>query len=70
MRPTIRAAARRLWLVATGRLHPEIGLLAKWSIAQQAITALLRRQVRGNVVLTIVINDPQQSSRRSLNDDR
>ena len=68
MRPTIRAAARRLWLVATRRLHPEIGLLAKWSSAHQAVTALLRRQVRGNVVLTIVVNDPQQSSRRSLND--
>ena len=40
-------------LVATGRLHPEIGRVDDWSRTGDAIAALLNREVRGNVVLTI-----------------
>jgi NADPH:quinone reductase-like Zn-dependent oxidoreductase len=40
-------------LTATGRLHPEIGLRDDWSNANAAITALLERRVRGNVVLDV-----------------
>jgi NADPH:quinone reductase-like Zn-dependent oxidoreductase len=40
-------------LVAAGRLHPEIGRVDDWSRTGEAITALLNREVRGNIVLTI-----------------
>lgn len=40
-------------LVAAGRLHPEIGRVEDWSGTGDAIAALLNREVRGNVVLTI-----------------
>jgi uncharacterized protein (TIGR02246 family) len=40
-------------LVEHGRLHPEIGRVEDWSNAAAAIDALLGRQVRGNLVLTI-----------------
>jgi NADPH:quinone reductase-like Zn-dependent oxidoreductase len=40
-------------LVAGGRLHPEIGLVADWSGTGEAIAALLKRAVQGNVVLTV-----------------
>lgn len=40
-------------LVAAGRLHPEIGRVDDWSGTGDAISALLSREVRGNVVLTI-----------------
>ena len=40
-------------LTATGRLHPEIGRVDDWSGTADAIAALLNREVRGNVVLTI-----------------
>jgi len=40
-------------LVAAGRLHPEIGRVDDWSGTGDAIAALLNREVRGNVVLTI-----------------
>jgi NADPH:quinone reductase-like Zn-dependent oxidoreductase len=40
-------------LVATDRLHPEIGLTNDWSRAGDAIQALLNREVQGNLVLTI-----------------
>jgi len=40
-------------LVATGRLHPEIGLLADWHETPDALVALAERRVRGNAVLTI-----------------
>ncbi|MEU6732090.1 zinc-binding dehydrogenase [Streptomyces physcomitrii] len=39
-------------LVATGRLHPEIGLRGDWTGTAEAIAALRARTVRGNVVLT------------------
>jgi uncharacterized protein (TIGR02246 family) len=45
--------ATLVWLVERDRLHPEIGLLDDWSNAAAAIDALLGRQVRGNLVLTI-----------------
>lgn len=40
-------------LVAAGRLHPEIDRVEDWSRTGDAIAALLSRQTRGNVVLTI-----------------
>jgi NADPH:quinone reductase-like Zn-dependent oxidoreductase len=40
-------------LVATGRLHPELGLVEDWARTGEAIAQLLDRQVRGNAVLTI-----------------
>lgn len=40
-------------LVAGGRLHPELGLVQNWSTTDDAITALVNRQIRGNAVLTI-----------------
>ena len=40
-------------LTATGRLHPEIGLVADWSATADTITALRGRRVRGNAVLTL-----------------
>jgi NADPH:quinone reductase-like Zn-dependent oxidoreductase len=40
-------------LVATGRLHPEIGRLAGWEDAATTLTDLYERRIRGNAVLTI-----------------
>jgi NADPH:quinone reductase len=40
-------------LVATGRLHPEIGVVADWHDTPQIIEAMVARTVRGNAVLTI-----------------
>lgn len=40
-------------LVASDRLHPEIGLVQDWRDTPAAIESLLRREVRGNAVLTI-----------------
>ncbi|MEA2341802.1 MAG: NADPH:quinone reductase, partial [Solirubrobacteraceae bacterium] len=40
-------------LVSSGRLHPEIGLLADWHETPAALVALRDRGVRGNAVLTI-----------------
>jgi NADPH:quinone reductase-like Zn-dependent oxidoreductase len=40
-------------LVATGRLHPEIGLVADWTETADVLTRLRDRGVRGNAVLTI-----------------
>jgi hypothetical protein len=40
-------------LVASGRLHPEIGLQADWRETPQALIALRDRRIRGNAVLTI-----------------
>jgi NADPH:quinone reductase-like Zn-dependent oxidoreductase len=40
-------------LVASGRLHPEIGRLADWSETPETVTDLLDRKIRGNAVLTI-----------------
>jgi NADPH:quinone reductase-like Zn-dependent oxidoreductase len=45
--------ATLLRLVAAGRLHPEVGLLAGWERTNDVIAALLERQVRGNAVLTV-----------------
>jgi NADPH2:quinone reductase len=40
-------------LVASGHLHPEIGLLADWHETPEALIALRDRRVRGNAVLTV-----------------
>jgi len=40
-------------LVAAGRLHPELGRIADWADAAQAITDLRDRRIRGNAVLTV-----------------
>jgi NADPH2:quinone reductase len=40
-------------LVATGRLHPEIGRVAGWSDTAATLTDLYQRRIRGNAVLTI-----------------
>jgi NADPH:quinone reductase-like Zn-dependent oxidoreductase len=40
-------------LVATGHLHPEIGLVADWRETPDALIALRERRVRGNAVLTV-----------------
>jgi NADPH:quinone reductase-like Zn-dependent oxidoreductase len=39
-------------LVASGRLHVEVGLVADWTRTGDALEALLERDVRGNAVLT------------------
>ena len=40
-------------LVATGRLHPEIGRIADWSDTAVILTDLYQRRIRGKAVLTI-----------------
>jgi NADPH2:quinone reductase len=40
-------------LVATGRLHPEIGEIADWSETPRVLANLRDRRVRGNAVLTL-----------------
>jgi NADPH:quinone reductase len=51
--PYGRDLAVLLRLVATGRLHPEIGRLAGWEDAAATLTDLYERRIRGNAVLTI-----------------
>jgi NADPH:quinone reductase-like Zn-dependent oxidoreductase len=40
-------------LTAAGHLHPEIGLSVDWRETPEAVAAMVKRTVRGNVVLTI-----------------
>jgi NADPH:quinone reductase-like Zn-dependent oxidoreductase len=40
-------------LTAGGRLHPEVGFTAPWGRTDEALAALLAREVRGNAVLTV-----------------
>ena len=40
-------------LVASGRLHPELGMVRPWTDTRAAIEALRVRRVRGNVVLAL-----------------
>jgi NADPH:quinone reductase-like Zn-dependent oxidoreductase len=40
-------------LVATGRLHPEIGSIEPWQRSADVIDALRHRRIRGNAVLTL-----------------
>lgn len=42
-------------LVRDGKLHPEIGYQADWSLAGKAIEALRSRRVTGNVVLEVLL---------------
>ena len=51
--PYGRDLAVLIRLVATGRLHPEIGRLAGWEDAAATLTDLYQRRIRGNAVLTI-----------------
>jgi NADPH:quinone reductase-like Zn-dependent oxidoreductase len=46
-------------LVATDRLHPEIGMVEPWTNVATVIDALRDRRVRGNAVLTINQGDAQ-----------
>jgi NADPH:quinone reductase len=45
-------------LVATGRLHPEIGRVADWSDTATVLTDLDQRRIRGNAVLTVSQEEP------------
>lgn len=40
-------------LVASGRLHPEIGRVADWAETDATISDLRERRIRGNAVLAI-----------------
>jgi hypothetical protein len=40
-------------MVATGTLHPQIGIEAPWTEANTVFEALARRQVNGKAVLLI-----------------
>jgi NADPH:quinone reductase len=40
-------------LVASGRLHPEVGRVADWADTDATLTDLRERRIRGNAVLTI-----------------
>jgi NADPH:quinone reductase len=40
-------------LVAGGRLHPEVGLVADWRETPAVLVALTERRIRGNAVLTM-----------------
>jgi NADPH2:quinone reductase len=53
-------------LTATGRLHPEIGLITDWKDTPRTIEAILARRVRGNAILTIPssITDPDSQHGR------
>jgi len=48
--PDLAALVR---LVATGRLHPEIGRVADWADTAVTLTDLYQRRIRGNAVLTV-----------------
>ena len=48
-----RDLATLVRLVATGRLHPEIGLTEDWADTAKAVRALRERTVRGKAVLTV-----------------
>jgi hypothetical protein len=49
-------------LVATGRLHPEIGEIADWIDTPRVLTAVRDRRVRGNAVLTLPRATPSPRS--------
>ena len=51
--PVSRDLATLVRLVATGRLHPELGLVADWSESAAAIRDLRGRRIRGKAVLRI-----------------
>jgi NADPH2:quinone reductase len=40
-------------LMATGRLHPEVGRIADWSETAVVLDELRDRRIRGNAVLTV-----------------
>ena len=51
--PPAEDLATLVRLVATGRLHPELGFVAGWSRTATALAELRDRRIRGNAVLTI-----------------
>ncbi|MEU4291019.1 nuclear transport factor 2 family protein [Kribbella sp. NPDC026596] len=46
-------------LVATGRLHPELGRIEDWSQTDAVLDALRNRRIRGNAVLTLQEETPR-----------
>jgi NADPH:quinone reductase-like Zn-dependent oxidoreductase len=52
-RPTADDLATLVRLVATGRLHPEIGCVLPWEHTPGIITDLRQRRLRGKAVLTL-----------------
>ena len=48
-----RDLATLVRLVRTGRLHPEVGVVAHWSQTSAVLTELRERQVRGKAVLCV-----------------
>jgi NADPH:quinone reductase len=52
-RPLADDLAALVKLVATGRLHPEIGRLADWAATAEVIDDLRNRRINGNAVLTV-----------------
>jgi NADPH:quinone reductase-like Zn-dependent oxidoreductase len=55
--PDSRDLSTLVQLVASGRIHPEIGLIADWRETPDALIELRERRVRGNAVLTIERTD-------------
>lgn len=68
--PVADDLAALIRLVATGRLHPEIGWVDEWENTPQTIEAMVTRMVRGNAVLTIPpTRTMTQIDRNALNHD-
>jgi NADPH:quinone reductase-like Zn-dependent oxidoreductase/ketosteroid isomerase-like protein len=44
-------------LVASGRLHPELGRVEEWSRTDAVLDDLRHRRIRGNVVLTLTLHE-------------
>jgi NADPH:quinone reductase-like Zn-dependent oxidoreductase/ketosteroid isomerase-like protein len=57
-------------LVSEDRLHPEIGSLLPWDHTAEVVTALRRREVRGNAVLQVVAAEAPHRSRPARPDAR
>jgi NADPH:quinone reductase len=51
--PVVHDLATLVWLVASGRLHPELGLVADWKQTGEALAALRQRRLVGNAVLRV-----------------
>lgn len=62
--PVVDDLATLVRLTATGRLHPEVGLLADWRDTPSVIDAIVGRTVRGNAVLTIPSSPTTTADRR------
>lgn len=62
--PVVDDLATLVRLTATGRLHPEVGLLADWRDTPSVIDAIVGRTVRGNAILTIPSSPTTTADRR------